>query len=85
MSSRTPPPRKTLIAAAPVPEASTRMYQGKRSGLAVMSLTSASPWAADLLPRETSRSVSSRRLRVCRSIALSRVWRSTVCMAAPWP
>ena len=43
VSSRTPPPRKTLIAAAPMPEASTRMYHGKRIGWAVMSLTSASP------------------------------------------
>ena len=32
VSSRTPPPRKTLIAAAPKPEASTRMYHGKRGG-----------------------------------------------------
>ncbi len=85
VSSRTPPPRKTLIAAAPRPEASTRMYQAKRGGLAVMSLTSASPCAADLRPRVTSSSVSSSRLRARRSMALSRVCRSKVCMAAPWP
>ena len=85
VSSRTPPPRKTLMAAAPMPEASTRMYQGKRGGLAVMSRTSASPCAADLRPRVTSSSVSSSRPRACRSIALSRVCSSTVCMAAPCP
>ena len=71
------------MAAAASPAASTRMYQGNLSGLTVMSLTSASPCAAEMRPSVTARRVTSSSSRAWRSMVASRVCSRRVCIFAP--